>query len=129
MNSNDAMAMNRSLTKKEKQAKLIEARRRAILWSEREIRKRQLKTQAQIEDISLSEPTNPAPPSLSHYSEIIPLSTSNENTVSSLQKTIQDLTIQRQELDITIKVLKNHLNHLLSKSNTFKGHKRTKHDG
>ena len=121
--------MNRSLTKKEKQAKLIEARRRAILWSEREIRKRQLKTQAQIEDISLSETTDPAPPSLAHYSEIIPLSTSNENTVSSLQKTIQDLTIQRQELDITIKVLKNHLNHLLSKSNTFKGHKRTKHDG
>ena len=128
MNSNDAMAMNRALSKKEKQAKLIEARRRAILWSEREIRKRQLKTQAQIEDISLSETTDPAPPSLAHYSEIVPLP-SNENTVSSLQKTIQDLTIQRQELDITIKVLTNHLNHLLSKSSTFKSHKRTKHDG
>ena len=126
MNSNDAMAMNRSLSKKEKQAKLIEARRRAILWSEREIRKRQLKTQAQIEDISLSETTDPAPPSLASYSEIV---SSNENTVSSLQKTIQDLTIQRQELDITIKVLTNHLNHLLNKSDTFKGHKRTKHYG
>ena len=120
--------MNRSLTKKEKQAKLNEARRRAILWSEREIRKQQLRTQAQIEVISLSETTDSVPPVLSRYTDITTPSL-NENTVSSLQKTIKDLTIQRQELDITIKVLTNHLNQLLSQSNKFKGHKRTKHDG
>ena len=65
---------------------------------------------------------------LARYSDVTTPSL-NENTVSSLQKTIKDLTIQRQELDIIIKVLTNHLNHLLSQSNKFKGHKRIKHDG
>ena len=120
--------MNRPLTKKEKQTKLNEARRRAILWSEREIRRRQLGTQAQIEAISLSASNNPVPQVLSQYSDVITPS-SNENTVVSLQKTIQDLTIQRQELDITIRVLTNHLNTLLSQTKTSKGHKRSKHDG
>ena len=47
--------MNNSLSKKEKKLKLSEARRRAILWSEQEIHKKQLKAQARIETISLSE--------------------------------------------------------------------------
>lgn len=128
MNSNDAMAMNKPLTKKEKKIKLSEARRRAILWSEREIRNKQLRAQAQIEVISLSA-TSESATTLSRHSDLtnLPL---NDNTISSIQKTIQDLTIQRQELDITIKVLTNHLNHLLSHSKSKgSGHKRTKHDG
>ena len=120
--------MNRPLTKKEKQTKLNEARRRAILWSEREIRRRQLRTQAQIEAISLSASNNPVPQVLSQYSDVI-TPPSNEDSVASLQKTIQDLTIQRQELDITIRVLTNHLNTLLNQTKTSKGHKRSKHDG
>ena len=38
----------------------------------------------------------------------------NKRTVSSLQKTIRDIQIQRQELDITVKVLNNYLNQILS---------------
>ena len=124
MNSNDAM--NKPLTAKEKKSKLSEARRRAILWSEKEIRKRQLKAQAKIETISISD-NSESVTTLSRHSDLTnqPL---NENTISSLQKTIQDLKIQRQELDITIKVLSNHLNNLLNNSKS-KGHKRTKHHG
>ena len=118
--------MNKSLTKKEKKIKLSEARKRAILWSEKEIRKRQLKAQAKIETISISD-NSESVASLSRHSDLTtqPL---NENTIASLQKTIQDLKIQRQELDITIKVLSNHLNSILNK-NKLKGHKRTKHHG
>ena len=53
----------------------------------------------------------------------------SETTVSSLQKTIRELKIQRQELDITIKVLSNHLQQLLNQSQQKKSHKRTKTDG
>ena len=118
--------MNKSLTTKEKKIKLSEARKRAILWSEKEIRKRQLKAQAKIETISISD-TSESAANLSRHSDLTtqPL---NENSIASLQKTIQDLKIQRQELDITIKVLSNHLNNILKKSNQ-KSHKRTKHHG
>ena len=118
--------MNKPLTAKEKKSKLSEARRRAILWLEKEIRKRQLKAQAKIETISISD-NSESVTTLSRHSDLTnqPL---NENTISSLQKTIQDLKIQRQELDITIKVLSNHLNNLLNNPKS-KGHKRIKHHG
>ena len=126
MNSNDAM--NNQLTKKEKKIKLTEARRRAILWSEKEIRKRHLRAQAQFETISISEHSESAT-TLSQHSDITNQSL-NENIIPGLQKTIQDLKIQRQELDITIKVLSNHLNNLLNNSNyKAKGHKRSKNHG
>ena len=83
--------MNKVLTKREKKVKLIEARRRAILWSEREIQKRQLKAQSKIESISISE-TSESASKLSRHSEITPQALS-ETTVSSLQKTIKDLKI------------------------------------
>ena len=85
--------MNRLLTEKEKKVKLIEACRRAILWSERDIRKQQLKAQSKIESISISEPSESSSKLLRH-SEISPQNLS-ETTVSSLQKTINDLKIQR----------------------------------
>ena len=119
--------MNRQLTKKEKKLKQIEAHRRAILWSEQEIRKKELKTQSKIEAISISEPLDTSIKS-SRHSEIVSQSLS-ETTVSSLQKTIRELKIQRQELDITIKVLSNHLKQLLNQSQQKKSHKRTKTDG
>ena len=118
--------MNDQLTKKELKARRTEARQRAILWSEREIRKKQLKTQARIQHISLSETPAPAP-ILPRQPELISNQNINESTVSSLQRTIRDLTIQRQELDITIKVLTNHLNQLLS--NQKPKSKRSKTDG
>ena len=130
LNSND---MNDQLTKKERKAKRIEARQRAILWSEREIRKKQLKNQSRIQHISLSEPPASAPNFSrqsdlnSRQSDLISRQSNNENTVSSLQRTIRDLTIQRQEPDITIKVLTNHLNQLLS--NQKPKSKRSKTDG
>ena len=119
--------MNKQLSKKEKKSKLIEARRRAILWSEREIRKKQLKAQARIETISLSEASQTSSKYSRHSDpQVHPIT---EGTISSLQKTLKDLKIQRQELDITIKVLSNHINQLLSNSSQSKGHKRTKTDG
>ena len=124
--------MNHQLSSKEKKSKRTEARRRAILWSERELRKKQLKqTQSRVETISISEPENPLIHS-SRHSDIYSLkshtsSLPNDATVSSLQKTLKDLKIQRQELDITIKVLTNHIQSLQNKkSNSLK---RNKPDG
>ena len=124
--------MNHQLSSKEKKSKRTEARRRAILWSERELRKKQLKqTQSRVETISISESENP-PIHSSRHSDIYSLkshtsSLPNDATVSSLQKTLKDLKIQRQELDITIKVLTNHIQSLQNKkSNSLK---RNKPDG
>ena len=122
MNSNDLM--NKQLSKKEKKIKLIEARRRAILWSEREICERQLKAQARIETISLSEASESSS-KFSRHSEL-QAQPITKGTISSLQKILKT---QRQELDITIKVLSNHLNQLLLNSSKSKGHKRSKTDG
>ena len=114
--------MNVPLTKKEKKIKLSEARRRAILWSEIEIRKRKLKAQSKIESISISEPSE-SPSKVSRHSEISPLALS-KSMVSSLQKIIRELKTQIQELDITMEVLSNHLQQLLNKNPPNKGHKR-----
>ena len=120
------MKWNNNYLKKEKKIKLTEARRRAILWSEQEIQKKQLKAQFKIETISLSE-TSESATKVSRHSDLT-TQTINKTTVSSLQKTIRDHKIQRQELDITIKVLSNYLNKLLNNPK-FKGHKRTKTNG
>ena len=128
--------MNFQLTTKEKKVKRAKARRRAILWSEREIRKRNLKqAQARVETISISEPPASVYKSPSE-SDQLTLQTlqsvanllPNEDTVSSLQPTIKDLKIQRQELDITIKVLSKHLEQFLQKPPS-KSLKRSKPDG
>ena len=118
--------MNHQLSNKEKKIKRAEARRRAILWSEKELRNRQLKkTQHRVETISLSEQTSIS----SAKTETILKQTSNpnESTVSSLRQTIKDLKIQRQELDITIKVLSKHLE--LLNQQVSKPTKRSKPDG
>ena len=99
--------MKDQLTNQEKKKKRAEARRRAILWSEREIRKRQLKTtQAKVETITISDNTESEPSNISKSSATIlseffniTQQQCNENIVVSLQKTIQDLQIQKQELD------------------------------
>ena len=133
LNSND---METQLTNKEKKCKRAEARRRAILWSEREIRKRQLKrTQAKVETITISdktesenlEPFKSSATILSEFSNITQ-QRHNEGTVVSLRNTIKNLQIQRQELDTTIKVLNNYLNQILSTSKT-NFLKRNKRDG
>ena len=114
--------MKSQLTNQEKKKKRAEARRRAILWSEREIRKRQLKTtQARVETITISDNTESESSKIAKSSATILSEFSNinqqqpnENIVVSLQKTIQDLQIQKQELDTTIRVLSNYLNQILS---------------
>ena len=86
LNSND---MKSQLTNQEKKKKRAEARRSAILWSEQEIRKRQLKkTQARVKTITISDNTESESPKalkssatiLSEYSNITQQQP-NENTV------------------------------------------------
>ena len=107
--------MYNHLTNKEKKIKRIEARKRAILWSERELRRRQLKTQNKVETISIKEKRQ-LPKSIPSEVQTIISQQPNEGTVSSLHKAIQDLQAQRQELDTTIKVLTNYLNQITLKS-------------
>ena len=118
--------METQLTNKEKKIKRAEERRRAILWSEREIRKGQLKrTQTRVETITISDKTESETPEpfkssatiLSEFSNITQQQP-DEDTVVILRNTIKDLQIQRQELDKTIKVLNSYLNQILSTSKT-----------
>ena len=85
-----------------------------------------------MEIISIS--THPAPASsTSSHSDITTLKTlqtdanslSNKHTVSSLQQTIKDLKIQRQELDITITVLSNQLHQLITTPSKSLKHNQT----
>ena len=108
--------------------KRTESRKRAILWSERELRRRQLQVQNKVEMISISEKKIPAksiPPEVQNIISQTP----NEGTVSSLQQTIQDLQVQRQELDTAIKVLTNYLNQLTSQLKSSTPKKQNKPDG
>ena len=109
--------------------KLAEARKRAMLWSECELQKRQInQTQARAETISLTDtPASASGPSvLNKLLTLMP----NKGIVSSLQKTIRDIKIQRRELDITIKVLPIPPNQLISNnSHKTKSYERSKQDG
>ena len=98
------------LTKKEKQKKLALARKRVILWSSQEQHKRQLQATAPVSHLpsSVDPPFYPAysdpppselPPSLANSS--IP----DNTTIAALQASITDLLEQREQLEITIRVL------------------------
>ena len=119
--------MNNPLSNKKKKLKRNEAQRRAILWSERELRKRQLKAQKQVETITLQEKlpsTNSRPSEVQTIISWQP----NNGTVSSLQQTIRDFKVQRQELDTTIKVLTQYLNQLTDNQSKSAPKKRNKPD-
>ena len=82
MNINDT---NTLLTDKEKKIKKTEARRRAILWSERKICKRQMKqTQKGVQTINISDHTESHTP-VSRNSEVETLSNQLLYKMYSLQ--------------------------------------------
>ena len=119
--------MNNPLSNKDKKLKRNEARRRAILWSERELRKKQLQAQKQVETITLQEKLSSTDSIPSEVQTIISRQP-NSGTVSSLQQTIRDLKVQRQELDTTIKVLTQYLNQLIANQAKSAPKKRNKPD-
>ena len=119
--------MNNNLSNKEKKIKRKEARRRAILWSEKELRKRHLQAQQRVENITIQEQL-PSTNSVASEVQSLISQQPNNGTVSSLQQTIRDLQIQRQELDTTIKVLNQYLNQLISKQTKSFPKKRNKPD-
>ena len=119
--------MNNPLSNKDKKLKRNEARRRAILWSERELRKKQLQAQKQVETITLQEKLSSTDSIPSEVQTIISQQL-NSGTVSSLQQTIRDLKVQRQELDTTIKVLTQYLNQLIDNQAKSAPKKRNKPD-
>ena len=108
------------LTKKEKQKKLALARKRAILWSSQEQRKKQLQATAPVLHLpssveppfypAYSDPPPELPPSLTNTS--IP----DNTTIAALQASISDLLEQREQLDITIRVLSRRLEALLAQT-------------
>ncbi len=99
------------LTKKEKAKKLALARKRAILWSAQERRKKQLQASVPVvQPSSLVEPIfYPA------YSEL-PNTPSVPQTIPALQATISDLLHQQEQLEITIRVLTGRLDTLLQQA-------------
>ena len=119
--------MNNNLSNKEKKIKRTEARRRAILWCEKELRRKHLQTQQRVETIAIQEQL-PSTNSIPSEVQSIISQQPNNGTVSSLQQTIRDLQIQRQELDTTIKVLTQYLNQLIANQSKLVPKKRNKPD-
>ena len=120
--------MNNQLTRREKKSRKAEARERAILWSKNELRKCQLnQSQQWVKTIPISNnPYSSIPPETNTYWKN--KCKSNKGIVSRLLKNIYDLKIQRQELDITIKVLPSkHLEQITKQVQTPS--KRSKPDG
>lgn len=113
--------MYRNLSKKEKQSKLAQARKRAILWSSQEQRRKNLQATEPVAQLSTTTTTPifyPAASELSNddlVSKPIPLKQNTPaTTIAALQASISDLQEQREQLDITIRVLQHRLNYLLS---------------
>ena len=109
--------MKGSLTIKDKKAKLSEAFKCTILWSERELCKKHLKQhQNQATTVVASAPSfdtiyleDSISQSLKSDVSTVLSQSPTRDTIQTLSKTIHDLQIQQRELDITIKVLKKHL--------------------
>lgn len=109
------------LTKREKQKKLAQARKRVILWSSQEQRKRSLKATASLAKMSTATfpifyPAETELPPEQIAAKPSPMMTGNTTPIAALQATIDDLKEQRAQLDISIQVLKCHLDALLSTS-------------
>ena len=113
--------MYKNLSKKEKQKKLALARKRAVVWSAQEQRRKALRNTASL--VKSSTPiTSPIPteetdifyPTISDQTPIEdpPVSESSDTTVAALQATLSDLLEQRRQLDITIQVLLRRLDSL-----------------
>ena len=114
--------MYKHLSKKEKQKKLAQAKRRAVLWSIQEQRRRTLKTTESLEQLSTLTtalaPTKEEDTFSPAQSESSQVHTNTDKdtapTVAALKEIIQDLSEQRRKLDITIQVLNKRLQDILS---------------
>ena len=114
--------MYKHLSKKEKQKKLAQAKRRAVLWSIQEQRRKTLQTTVSLEQLSTTT-TVPSPtkevdnffPALSEPIQTTSsVDSSSEPTIAALTAIIHDLIEQRHKLDITIQVLNRRLQEILS---------------
>ncbi len=112
--------MYSKLSKKEKQSKLAQARKRAILWSSQEQRRKNLQASAPVAQLStLTAPIfYPAASELTSDDILTKPSPVKPNTpattIAALQASLSDLLEQREQLDITIRVLQHRLEYLLS---------------
>lgn len=103
------------LTKKEKQKKLALARKRAILWSSQEQRKRQIQATTPVS----RTPSSVEPQFYSAHSELPPnyntsIPSADNATIAALQASIADLLEQKNQLEITIQVLYRRLDALIA---------------
>ena len=108
------------LTKREKQKKLAQARKRAILWSAQEqtrsaIRKSSSKAQpkstkigSSFMDISSDNSTL----NTQFFSTPIPLKEDQIKTIEAIKATLKDLHEQQRSINITIDVLTQRMNFL-----------------
>ena len=113
--------MYNHLTKGEKKKKLAQARKRAILWSSQELRKKQLHDSTPAAQLpTTTEPrtettfypaTSEPPPDF--YSPRTPTKSAPiDDTIAALQASLADLYFQREQIDISIQVLQRRLDAL-----------------
>ena len=115
------------LSKKEKRKRLAQARKRALLWSIQQQTVANLKKSSSHQQQSTSTHSiqtskrdntilkSPEP----HFHTDLSTSQNKSETIHSIQNTLADLYKQKDEIDITIKVLEHRLNSLqVSKAKT-----------
>ena len=111
--------MYSDLSKKEKEMKLAQARKRAVQWSAQQQTRAALRKTSSLK--RSSTPTNlPSNIDTSDHSidlsfnTPIPLSDNRTNTIQAIQDTLKDLKTQREAIDTTIQVLNQRLQFLLN---------------
>ena len=112
-----------NLTKREKQKKLAQARKRKILWSAQEQTRLAIKTSTSFmkskstaTEVKLRDSqgdTHIHPSDTLFFETPIPLQDERVKIIQALEQTLKDLQDQKQAIDITIDVLNHHLEFLL----------------
>ena len=115
--------MYSNLSKKEKQKKLAQARKRAVQWSAQQQVRTTLRKTASLKKSSTpttqSIPTSHQPMDLS-FNTPIQLEDNRTSTTQAIRETLKDLQDQREAIDITIKVLTQRLKFLLEQESSPK---------
>ena len=113
--------MYSELSKKEKEKKLAQARKRAVQWSAQQQTRAALRKTSSLKrsstptNLPLNIDTSTSDHSVDlSFNTPIPLSDNRTNTIQAIQDTLKDLKAQREAIDTTIQVLNQRLQFLLN---------------
>ena len=114
--------MYSNLTKKEKQKRLAQARKRAVQWSAQQLTRTNLRKTTSLKRSStptnLDQPTEVDDQSMDlSINTPIPLAENRISTIQAIKSTLKDLQDQKEAIETTIQVLSNRLQYLSNEDN------------